>query len=168
MQRAFNFTNDDVAANQAGRLSPRQHQELQGYLAAAKKGVSVSLGLSLSAPILMLGLLVSLATSGDELSGIWPAWLAAGALYFAIFGIFIAVDARRRKRLREQQVQEVHGRPIRHEKQHKRLTAYYVTIGDVRFQVQPEQYRAFKDNSYYRVYYLEHPPTHWILSLYET
>ncbi|MCW5874388.1 MAG: hypothetical protein KIS88_07050 [Anaerolineales bacterium] len=168
MQREFNFTNDDLTANQARRLSPRQQKELQGYLAAARKGVAVSLGLTLSAPILILGLLLALAASGDELSDIWPAWLAAGALYFAIFGVFVAVDARRRKRLREQQVQEVHGRPIRHEKQHKGLTAYYVTIGDVRFQVQPEQYREFKDNSYYRVYYLVHPPTNWILSLYET
>jgi len=46
-----------------------------------------------------------------------------------------------------------------------RMMAYYVTVGGVRFQVQKEEYEAFEEGRWYRVYYVKDPPVGVILSV---
>ena len=97
-----------------------------------------------------------------------PYLTFAAALFIGIFIFFIAVGIIRSRYLNERHISMAEGsasRSIRTLK-HGRWTAYYVTIGGVRFQLpSQDQFEVFRDNVQYRVFYIQYPPAHLILTL---
>lgn len=66
---------------------------------------------------------------------------------------------------REVQIAEGTAHLLSKELRHGRWMAYYVTIDNIRFQIQRDQFDPFQEGERYKIFFLNYPPTQWILSV---
>jgi hypothetical protein len=164
---AFGFTEDDLAANRQGYLTPNQKKVIAETRRARGCGarlaciiMAVSFGFFVVAFILSGGLETPLSSD---------ALLAYAVAASAFIGIFLAamVYGRIRSRdLRTGKISVAEGPAHRRTKEYKFGAAFYVKIGRHRFQfAYPEQFNAFEEGTRYRVYYVKNPPIDTVLSV---
>jgi hypothetical protein len=165
MLDAFEFSNEELQVNRHGKLSSRQHKLIDEYLGHAKKRWRFALIVGLGSAILLFG--IAFLAQPDQFLQSLPYMSVAAAIFLLIFSVFVIVDINKLRHLNARQVQSVEGiaHRITRSLRNGRWTAYYVTVDNVRFQVQREQYEAFQTDMPVRVFFLRYPPTHWILSV---
>ncbi len=164
---AFGFTNDDLSANHANKLTQRQHKQIASYIKIAKMSTRLGLGACIGSVIVFFGVAYSLQPA-DGFGQALPYLMLAAALFISIFIFFITVGIIDSRHLNERHISMAEGpasRSIRKLK-YGRWTAYYVTIAEIRFQLSSqEQFEVFRDNMQYRVFYIQYPPAHLILTV---
>lgn len=164
---AFEFTNDDLLANRANKLTQRQHKKVASYIKIAKISTRFALGACVGTVMVYFGIGYALQPE-DGFGQALPYLIFAAALFVGVFVFFIIVGIIQSRHLREGHISIIEGHASRSTRKlnHGRWTAYYVTIGDVRFQLRSkDQFEVFRDNAQYRVFYIQYPPTHLILTL---
>lgn len=162
---AFDFTEEDLLANRAGRLSNQQNERLDEYLSVAKKRSRFALIVGVGSVLIMFG--IAFFVEPDQFPQALPYLSIAAALYLVIFLAFMIVDFNRLRRLDAREVQTVEGVAQLSSKKlkHGRWTVYYVVVDKIQFQIHRDQFEAFQDGARYKVFFLNHPPTHWVLSV---
>lgn len=162
---AFDFTEEDLFANRAGRLSTRQKELLDVYLSIAKKRSRIALIAGVGSVFVLFG--IALFAEPNQFIQALPYLSIAAALYLSIFLAFMIVDFNRLRRLHARKVETAEGTAHLSSKKlrHGRWTAYYVTIDDIRFQIHRDQFEAFQEGARYKIFFLNYPPTHWVLSV---
>jgi len=165
MLAAFDFTDEDLLANRAGKLSPRQHEQVEEYLRLAKKRSQFALIAGTGSATVLFG--VAFLVQSNQFLQALPFLGIGVALYLLIFLSFMVVDFNKLRRLNAREVQSVAGIAHRTTKKlrHGRWTAYYVTVEKIRFQIHHDQYDAFQNGGRVRVFFIHYPPTHWVLSV---
>ena len=162
---AFDFTEDDLLANRAGNLSVRQNERVDEYLPIAKKRARFALIVGEGSMLFLFG--IAFFAEPNQFLQALPYLSIAAALYLLIFLAFVIVDFNKLRRLdaREVQIAEGTAHLLSKKHRHGRWTAYYVTIDKIRFQIHRDQYKAFHEGARYKIFLLNYPPTHWILSV---
>ena len=167
MLDAFNFTAEDLQANRAGMLSVRQNELVDEYLSVAKKRSRFALIVGAGSVLFLFG--IAFFAEPDQFLQAFPYLSIAAALYLAAFLAFMIVDFNRLRRLNAREVQTKEGvaRLSSKKLKHGRWTAYYVVLDKIKFQIHRDQFEALQDGARYKVFFLNHPPTHWVLSVEE-
>ena len=165
MQDAFDFTEEDLFANRAGRLSTRQKERLDVYLSIAKKRSRIALIVGMGSVLVLFG--IAFFAVPKQFIQALPYLSIAAALYLSIFLAFMIVDFKKLRRLDAREVQTIEGVAHLSSKKlkHGRWTAYYVTIDDIRFQIHRDQFEVFQERARYKIFFMNYPPTHWVLSV---
>lgn len=165
MFEAFDFTEEELLANRAGKLSPRQDEWLEEYLGLAKKRGRFAVIVGMGSVVLPFG--VAFFAQPNQFLQSLPYLSIAAALYLSIFSAFVIVDYNKLRRLNAREVQSVDGIVQLSSKKLGRRgwTAYYVAMEKIRFQIHRDQYEKFQDGARFCVYFLQYPPTHWFLSI---
>ncbi|MBC7879193.1 MAG: hypothetical protein H7Y59_18645 [Anaerolineales bacterium] len=163
---AFDFTNDDLLANRANKLTPNQHKQINSYIKIARISTRLALSACIGTVIVYFGIAYVLQPDNGFGQAL-PYLIFTAALFIGVFVFFIAVGIIQGRHLRERHISIIEGHASRSTRKlkHGRWTAYYVTIGNIRFQLSSQdQYEAFQDNVQYRVFYIQYPPAHLILA----
>jgi hypothetical protein len=163
---AFGFSSGEPYENEAGRLSPRQKQ----LLAEARR---------LRALGFRLGWLVFLGLGGlwlvitfwhglfdwRDLSSASPYISAVLGAVVALIGVCLVVGALKGGDLRRGRISRVEGPvEVKVEEYEKPkvpdefFQVHSVTVGGVKFTVEPNQAQAFEDGARYRIYYVRYSP----------
>ena len=162
---AFDFTEDDLLANRAGKLSIRQNERVDEYLPIAKKRARFALIVGVGSVLFLFG--IAFFAEPNQFLQALPYLSIAASFYLLIFLAFVIVDFKKLRRLdaREVQIAEGTAHLLSKKLRHGRWTAYYVTVDNIKFQIQRDQFEMFQEGARYKVFYLNYPPTHWILSV---
>lgn len=165
MLEAFDFTEDDLLANRAGRLSIRQNERVDEYVPIAKKRARFALIVGMGSVLFLFG--ITFFAEPNQFLQALPYLSIAAALYLLIFLAFVIVDFKKLRRLDAREVQIAEGTAHLSSKKlrHGRWTAYYVTIDNIRFQIHRDQFEALQEGVRSKIFFLSYPPTHWILSV---
>ena len=167
MMDAFEFTSDDLAANRANKLTPAQQKRIAAHIRIAKTSTRLALIACIGSIAVFFGIAYRLQPA-DGFGQAMPVLILAAVFFMSIFIFFIIVGMIRRRHLYTRQISVIEGYAARSTRKLKngRWTAYYVTIGEIRFQLSSlAQFEAFQDDAHYRVFYIQYPPTHLILSM---
>jgi len=159
---AFCFTEDDLAANRQGYLTPSQKKIIAETRRARLAYIimAASFAFFVIAFVLSGGLEVSL--SRDALT----AYAVAASVFIGIFLAAMVYSRIRSRDLRSGKISVTEGPAHRRTKEYKFGAAFYVKIGRHRFQfAYPEQFDAFDEGVRYRVYYVKNPPIDAVLSV---
>lgn len=167
MLDAFNFTEEDLRANRAGRVSVRQNELVDEYLSIAKKRSRFALLVGTGSVFILFG--IAFFAEPNQFQQTLPYLFIAAPLYLAAFLAFMIVDFNRLRRLNAREVQTMEGVAHLSSKKlrHGRWTAYYVVLDKIKFQIHRGQFEALQDGARYTVFFLNHPPTHWVLAVEE-
>jgi hypothetical protein len=168
--RAFGCSVSDLVANRGDSLTLRQQRLLAQHIAIGSRSSALAIFVFLgSAAFLLIGA-PFLINDGSVPRQVLPYLAATAFVTLGIVGMFVGIGMRRVQMLRRAQIRVIEG-PIRRDTKRfrqGRWTAYYLWIGDLRFQLTSEQqYDAFVERQSYRLFYIEYPPTQLILSLEE-
>jgi uncharacterized membrane protein len=167
MMDTFEFTDADLSANRENKLTPDQHKRINTYIKIA----TTSTWLALIACIGTIGVFFGLAyrlRPADGFGQELPILILAAFVFMSIFIFFIIVGMIRTRHLNNRHISVTEGSAARSMRKlkHGRWTAYYVTIAETRFQLSSRaQFEVFQDNAHYRVFYIQYPPAHLILSI---
>jgi hypothetical protein len=161
LMQAAKFTEADLAANRAGTLSEAQRLNVQRWSREMRVASFTAWGV-FATIIAVLGVIVVI--------GAPQAALPVGAVLAAVMLIvsfFVGLGLRRASEVASGRVRIAEGVAAkqikRHDKSH--LTRYYVTIGEVRFQLAKGLFDVLDEDAGYRVYYIQNPPPHIVLSI---
>lgn len=173
LERALGFDGEDLKANKEGRLSERQERMVAemrrlrgcGTRAAvwALVGSAVLVGV---APVLFGGVMGQ--QGGGDAGKALPYTLGVAGVFLVMALIFVVVGKVRSGDLASGKVSVVEGEArlsTRFIGPRVRMMAYFVAVGGVRFHVQKEEFEAFEEGRWYRVYYVKDPPVGVILSV---
>ena len=164
---AFEFTNHDLLANRANKLTPDQHKRIAACIKIANTSTRLALIACIGSIVVFFGIAYRLQPA-DDFGQELPFLILAAVAFISIFIFFIIVGIIRRHHLDNRRISVIEGYAARSTRKLKngRWTAYYVTIAETRFQLSSQaQFEAFRDNVRYRVFYIQYPPAHLILTL---
>jgi hypothetical protein len=167
MMDAFGFTRHDLLANQANELTPEQHKRINTHIKIANISTRLALIACIGTIVVFFGIAYRLQPAGGFGQAL-PVLIFAAGLFMSIFIFFIVVGTIRARHLYNRNISVIEGTAAQSTQKIKngRWTAYYVSIAGIRFQLSSRaQFEAFQDNAHYRVFYIQYPPTHLILSL---
>ena len=173
LEEVFGFGPDELQANSHHSLTPKQEELLKEYRQRQGCGLrmaSVAIGIT----VLMMsvaGFFALQETTEAMSNAVRNSFLIVIGLVLLIFIIALWVGSRR-SHLKDGRVSMVEGAVrLREKKIRSRsgtFTAWYVTLGEKRLQVSTrKKFEAFDEGEWYRLYYVEHPPAHIILSVEE-
>jgi hypothetical protein len=169
----FEFTPDDLKANQRGYLTDRQ----RGWLQGTARGITscsiatapIALGLILLGLSITLGLFLSnedsrrvLFSNPMNLLG----FAAAGVVGVSAVGLSIMLARRQASGVQRAQLQAAQG-AIRLDQDYSpgsTLTSYHVYVGDHKFSFTDDMSSVFREGAHYRVYYCKSGPYQLIMS----
>lgn len=164
---AFEFTDDDLVANRANKLTPGQHKRIATYIKIANTSSRLALIACMGSVVLFFAVAYRLQPAGG-FGGALPFLIPAAVVFMTIFIFFIIMGMIRSRHLHNRHISVVEGVAARSTRKvkHGRWTAYYVTIAEIRFQLSSRaQFEAFREDVRYRVFYIQYPPTHLILTV---
>jgi hypothetical protein len=167
MVDAFEFTRDDLAANRAHKLTTDQQKRVAAYVKIAHTATRFAWIACIGSLVVFFGIAYYLRPA-DGFGQALPFLIAGAAVFMTIFIFFIVMGMIRSLHLKNQHISVIEGHAVRSFRKIKsgRWTAYYVTIAGIRFQLSSEaQFEAFRDNTNYRVFYIQYPPAHLILAV---
>lgn len=167
MMDAFEFTDHDLAANRANKLTSGQHKRINTYIKIANTSTWLALIACIGTIMVFFGIAYRLRPA-DGFGRALPVLILAAVLFMSIFIFFIIVGMIRRRDLDNHHISVIEGSAARSTRKLKngRWTAYYVTIAGTRFQLSSRmQFEAFRDDAHYRIFYIQYPPAHLILSM---
>jgi hypothetical protein len=162
LMRELNFTEDDLAANQQGKLSDRQQQRL------ARQRLGIILGGLFITGIMLLFcysgvyMLFALGLHRDGMIGIaLPLCMFAFAGLAAPFGFLVLREGWNYDvAVQEGKLTYIQGvlqKQLRFFE--KGWVTYYVKVGDTGFRVNNGVYQAFEEGQLYHVYYMSKTKT---------
>jgi len=167
--QAFAFSAEDLAANRQGLLTDRQRQMVANQVKLVRISSILALLSVLGSMLVFVGMAVLTEQGPIPLQAI-PYLAGTGLILLGIVGTFIFIGLRRLHTLRAEKIGMTTG-PIHlttKRFKHGRWTGYYATIDAIRFQLaSKQQFEALNEGIPYRIYFLNYPPTHLILSLEE-
>lgn len=173
LAQAFDFTGADLQTNRNSLLMPAQQKRLSQTRHIRGCGQRAAF-LALGGTILVFIGLIPFAAPLN-----WPGFQSAfpyllfGIVLFAgiflaaiIFGIIRSRDLQTgRISVAEGEASEFSTQDIKSKSGRVMGTAYFVTIGRTRFRLAtPAQFEAFQAGCLYRVFFINDPPVHLILS----
>ncbi len=164
---SFGFTQDDLLANRENKLTPRQQKLVTSYIKIAAVSTRLAVVACVGTVLLYFGIGYAMRPENGFGQAL-PYLIFAAALFVGIFAFFIMLGFSKSRQLRERQISTITGTANRSTKKlnYGRWTAYYVMIGNIKFQLQSQdQFDILQDNAQYRVFYIQYPPAHIILSL---
>lgn len=170
LKKAFDFDESDLRLNKRHQISEKQLKLLSGY----RRMYGFFGKLALVVFLISLGSisLIALYNIGIDLTKN-PVPVIALIAFFSIgmllFLFFLALG-NIRSDLKSGKISQVEGIAEHQKKKMPRRlgTAYFVTVGQVRFQLDTAaKYKALDAQSRYRIFYIKHPPAHIILSIAE-
>jgi hypothetical protein len=166
LRRAFDFSAEDLEINRLGRLTARQEAALSALRASRRQRTALALGvigLAIIIPVILLmsGLIAPRASGGLSFFGITAALIVA----FFFFGEI--ADFWRGRDLRAGWISQVEGEAALSTAPEVRVgRAYFVRIDQARLRAPTrKQWEAFDEGKRYRVFYIDNPPAHVILSV---
>lgn len=164
---AFEFTDHDLSANRENKLTPDQHKRITAYIKIANTSTWLAVVACMGSIVVFFGIAYRLQPVGGFGEAL-PILILAAILFMSIFIFFIVVGMIRSRHLYNRRISVAEGYAARSTRKVKngRWTAYYVTIAETRFQLSSRaQFEVFQDNEFYRVFYIQYPPAHLILSM---
>lgn len=172
----FNFTPDDLRANRAGTLTPRQEELLENFLSGRQKSILrmfivYLVGFSL---LIFISLLAPVALGNRELDSLIAKDLPIFVLVITtlcgiitfdwILDRWLMRDVTNKKMRKAEGIASVKSRVIPGGAEP--YTDYYLFLGQTRFHFSyPGQAQAFEDGQHYRIYYVKNYPVPFILSV---
>jgi hypothetical protein len=168
---ALDFSQADLQANREGYLTERQ-QRLLGSVRRARGCGSRAAFIAILVSALSVGF-APLLFGGSESAGgeqtirqVLPYTLAVAVVAVLIMLAALLFGYARSRDIRDgrMSIAEGHAHLTTRYLMRLRLTAYYVQIGGVRFQLGEDESAAFTEGEFYRVYYVKDPPAHVLLS----
>lgn len=169
LEKVFDFKESDLLMNQNGRLSENQIRIISQYRQMGKffgRVAFVVMFLSLAAVSF-----IALYNIGIDLENN-PAPVVAYSVFFSVGMLLFIVSflvGSLRSDLKSGKISVVEGFAEKRKRKISRQlgTAYYLTIDNVKFQLDEQaKYQAIDQNACYRIYYIKHLP-HIILSVIE-
>jgi hypothetical protein len=167
MMDAFDFTNEDLVANRENKLTPDQHKRINTYIKIANTSTWLALIACIGTIVVFFGIAYRLQPASGFGQAL-PVLVLAAVGFMAIFIFFIVLGMIRSRHLNNRHISVVEGVADRSTRKVKngRWTAYYVTIAEIRFQLSSQaQFEFFRDNARYRIFYIQYPPAHLILTV---
>ncbi|UCE26057.1 MAG: hypothetical protein JSW52_06740 [Candidatus Coatesbacteria bacterium] len=163
----FNFTEDDLAANLQGYLTPTQKKVLAETRRARGCGARIAyIIMAGSVVIFVVAFVLGGGLNAPLSTGALTAYAVAISVFIGIFLLSMAYSRVLSRDLRTGKISVAEGPARRRTKEYRLGTAFFVKIGRRRFQLAyPEQFAAFDEGTYYRIYYVKNPPLHLILSI---
>jgi hypothetical protein len=164
---AFEFTDDDLVANRANKLTPVQQKRIAAYIKIANTSSRLALIACIGSIVIFFAIAYGLQPA-DGFGGELPFLILAAAVFMSIFIFFIVLGMIRSRHLHNRHISVVEGVAARSTRKvkHGRWTAYYVTIAEIKFQLSSRaQFEAFREDAHYRVFYIQYPPAHLILTV---
>ncbi len=164
---AFGFTEDDLAANRQGYLTPAKKKVIAETRRARGCGARAAyIAMGASVAIIVAAFVLAGGLRVPRSTGALTAFAVATSVFIGIFLAAIIYDRVRSHDLRTGKISVAEGPTQRRTKEYKFGTAFYVKIGRRRFQLAyREQFDAFNEGIYYRIYYVKNPPVHIITSI---
>jgi len=171
IEKAFDFTADDLAANKSGKLSARQEEKRAKRRRTRRWATRLALFFFIGTEAVIIAILLMNTEPFDESNrDMLTAYAIFLALYNGIILFAMLYGYSRGRDLRRGAVSQVEGpiklrvKKYRHES--NLPNSYYGTIGKVKFQFETtRQHDMLQDGAPYRIYYVNMPPTGWILSI---
>jgi len=167
LMKAFLFGTDELTANKQGMLTAKQQKLLLQHINVSRFSSTLAMIVTLASIIGMFGILLFIP-QGAAIKQAVPFLAGVAFLVFVIMGIFTLIGLRRLKTLQKQEVSVVEGavRLASKKLEYGMLNANYVWVDKIRMQLTSEkQCKVLKDGKPYRIYYVQYPPTHIILSI---
>lgn len=167
LHNVFDFTQEDLRANQVGELTESQRLKLQKY---GKQFACASL-VAFVAMLGSVGLIVAFTVSNADgnpavmkdavpILTIVFGWTLFIVLFFILLGFYRVRDIRSGK------LSTAEGETHCWTKKQRYLTEYHFKIGKTKFRATSQaQYDAIQPDRNYRVYYIKNPPAHIIFSI---
>jgi hypothetical protein len=158
----FEFTEEDLKANQRGQLSPSQKQWLksiaQGTRSSSWTGLFVTMGFAFLGLCIVLGLSIQNERSRAALFANPVNLVVLIGILPLILGIFVLViflNYRRANRLENSSLSSVSG-TARHDYDSSGgsgITTYYVIVGKKKFKFADDMSSVFKEGEKYKLFY---------------
>lgn len=164
---AFGFTEDDLAANRQGYLTPVQKKVIAGTRRARGCGARAAY-IAIGASVVFLVVAFVLAGGLDlpRSSGALTAYTVTLAVFIGVFLAAMVYGQVRTRDVRAGKISMVEGEARQRTKKYRLGTAHYVKISRTRFRLPyPEQFDAFEEGGRYRVYFVKNASVHVILSV---
>jgi len=172
----FDFTPDDLGANQRGYLTDKQRGMLRstarGIQSCSLSSAVVGMGFVLLGATIILGLYLSnedsrraLFSSPANLLGLAAALvIGAGAV-----GLSIVLARRQAASVARAQLKVVHG-TVRHDRDYSArsgITSYHVIVGNEKFSYTDDMSSVFREGKAYTIYFCHSGPYKLIMSFEE-
>jgi len=167
LRRVYDFTEEDLQANQRGEVTSRQRDQISRQRETHNLKKNIVLLVILGALGIALLVLNGARRNYEEqdFSAIQNAILVL-AIFFVVMWVVATVRTRRAKPYFS--TAQGSARTVIHEiftQQSRSTYLYELSIGSYKFYVpNEEELRAFEDNIHYRVYFVEFTPQKIILS----
>lgn len=167
----FNFTNDDLRSNQAGRISARQQAWLTqlGRTSIRWGGATLWVGLVFMFFFVFLILALFMMNEGTRKLLVSASPMFAAALCFVLLAILLfsilsrSIAQKRAAEVSQAQLLSAEGMAKLGETRSAQWgTGYYLEIGETRFAIDARN--SFEEGECYRVYYGKIPAGNLILS----
>lgn len=163
LNEAFSFTQEDLAANTAGRITEKQSRRLQEIRRSSLKGHVMGGAAALSTVLLLTG--VAMKTGGPDSTRFFFTALTAG-IFFLLYGFFAVLALFRTWDTRTGKVSAAEGKLEVKRAKNRYGTIFTAKVGGVGFRLLDKaEFDSLKDHSYCRIYYVKNPPVHFILSV---
>ena len=169
----FEFTPEDLRANQRGTLTDKQRGWLRGTArgirSCSTSSAAVGLGFVLFGMLLTLGLYMS---NEDSRRAFFASpvnllvFAGAGVVAVSAIGLSILLARRRAAAVAAGVLKAVQG-PVRLDQEYSSgagFTSYYVHVGDHKFSFSDDMSGVFREGEAYRVYYCGSGPYQMIMS----
>lgn len=154
IKKTFNFTDEDLAVNQKGKISSNQHKYLKGRLVGDLRHQVGIIG--------MWAFIVSIFTLLIALFNV-VAWIPAFLLTVATVFMYVYALALIKEDLKEGEVASICGLSRLEKRISGRTGNYYIEVEKERFRLTQLEYLYLENEVWYCLYYL--PKTRAILSI---
>ncbi|MFN8109239.1 MAG: hypothetical protein U0Y82_05240 [Thermoleophilia bacterium] len=157
---ALDFTEADLRENRAGRLSAAQAERVAAFGRTQERGARRA-QVTLAVAAVMVLAVIAFAASRVDGAQARQGLIAAGAAFAVVAGITAVLRGRGRRRqavLEAGRVRGAEGTFTAHTTTSTdgSITFHHGQIGGVRFPIQPEWARLFRDGTVYRLHHLPH------------
>ena len=158
----FDFTEEDLRANQRGFVTPRQTEWVRGWAEGIRHSQRSGWPIVIFFLILGLGLILGMNLSNESTRRVLlsdPLIIVVicsiAPLVLGIFGLSVFFANRRAAKLAEVELKTAEG-TVRLDEEHSRVgTTYYVYVGDTEFTFGADMSRVFPEGSRCRIFYCE-------------
>lgn len=169
----FEFTAEDLRANERGQLTDRQRGWLrqmgQGIQSCSMASAPIALGFVLLGLVIMLAMYLQNEDTREMLFAnpeILLVLAGAGVIGVAAVGLTVILGRRQAKAVTQAGLKVVQG-TVRHDRSYSPgsgITSYHVLIGDQKFSYTDDMSDTFREDKTYRIFFSQSGPYKLIMS----
>ena len=167
LQNVFDFTQEDLRANQMGQLSASQQENLQSY---SNQFGCASVVALIFVVVSIIAIFAYALSSGEfdmaTFQEVLPIMVLVFGGSFLLVVFFILLGFYRARDMRSGKLSTAEGEAHCWTKKQRYFVEYHFKIGKTKFRATSQsQYDAIDPDLSYRVYYVKNPPAHIIFSI---